>query len=257
MTNRCDDTLEMHFKDTKGTTRIFRLFGAHVRQYAPKFTSQFQSPYILVTQLRDIPEDTVDLFAGWLRACWFQEKASKEVPLWWALLGPTPKYDVTGDPINWEGSTVLDRVTAAVNLYLFAKAYHIPRLRQDALDRLVSAACVPSDPEVIARAYRHTSRESPLRRALVDCFYKSEMNGPDFAIDTVSTMPEDFVFDVLAVMFGIAQNISEIPSLLYCDYHEHKDQTERSRCRVRVRCESLLQLREVEFGEDADGIFAT
>jgi hypothetical protein len=137
-----DGIFQMHIKVDEGTFRIFSFFGVHVRQYAPAFATRIPPTNVLITKLHDIPDETVDIFSGWLCACSYQERGSGEATLPWELLTPTSKYDMSGDPIVWQDSTAQDRVIAAANFYIFAKAYDIPRLRQDTLDRLVTEVCI-------------------------------------------------------------------------------------------------------------------
>jgi hypothetical protein len=101
---------------------------------------------------------------------------------------------IKGDPIipdDVDGDTFWEVAEVAIEMYIFSQTYDIPRLRQDAMDRLVWCHDVGYDVDYfdtfvsafcIKRAYDHTEEGSPLRKWLIIgfmefCSYdKTEMN---------------------------------------------------------------------------------
>jgi len=85
---------------------------------------------------------------------------------------------------------------AAIEMYIFAQTYDIPRLRQDAMDRLVRCNNAGSSAEpclysnvsasTIQRAYQHTARDSAVRKWLA-------AHGAEFGpIDLDLVYPADY-----------------------------------------------------------------
>jgi hypothetical protein len=92
-----------------------------------------------------------------------------------------------------------------INMFLFAKAYDIPILRRDSINRLV--LCFdpngsyglhlsdksPIPTEAIQRAYKNTNVKSPLRRILVTGFCQYSDQDEVMKAD----MPSQFLVDII------------------------------------------------------------
>ncbi|KAF2833954.1 hypothetical protein CC86DRAFT_415989 [Ophiobolus disseminans] len=158
---------------------------------------------------------------------------------------PGSEYFDPDHPLMWnEGRDgTAEYAEAAVEMYIFASAYQIPRLRQDAMDRLVWChnhfATEQSDqystnyvsPQILVSACQNTRPGSPLRELLLEGFYEFS----DRADDTFKAIFKNVLVDV-------SRMISDHRGSIYgywkpCDYHEHEDQEERERCKVRVDME--------------------
>jgi hypothetical protein len=134
-------------------------------------------------------------------------------------------------------------------MYIFAKTFNIPRLRQDAMDRLVWCNNFTCDSKsesrhseyistaAIWRAYEHTERNSPLRKWLT---------GRNFHYVTgraTVDLPKEYSSD-LVKKYGAM----ETPDMLHivcmtpgCELHEHETQEDTDDCVIRVKMERKLK----------------
>ncbi|KAJ4294290.1 hypothetical protein N0V90_007980 [Kalmusia sp. IMI 367209] len=236
-------------------------------KYAPSLTAFFVNTDFTGIELKDVTSTTLNYFCGWLCSCYIQDSLSDR-DLWsihgvkpdWTLLNCSSSmwsWDQANlsaylqEPLDMhlrEEDNELDIAVRSVDLFIFAKAYKIPRLRQDALDRLCwfynskRTQGIPPRPlprDTIRRAYNNTS-DSPLRELLLDgCCTFPEKDGkicfegyPRQFLATISEAYAD------ATVGG--SNWYQRDALDPCDYHEHERKDERKSCNIRVNfCEQM------------------
>jgi hypothetical protein len=138
-------------------------------------------------------------------------------------------------------------------MYIFAKTYNIPRLRQDAMDRLVWCNDTAYDfPEygtfvsgtAIQCAYENTQPGNPLRQWLIGAF--TVFPGSDVA--GLIDLPQRYLVDVAAnyklkdLQGGEKRALSGGWFGPSCCLHEHESEEEKSKCEIKVNMD-----REIEF----------
>jgi hypothetical protein len=113
---------------------------------APGF-ALFANPLVTGISLRNVSASSSEIFLGWLRMEYRRNKGTAHDP-WkdmpghprWILEGDgSTWYDGTLDPLRWKSinAPLWDLAEIAIDIHLFATLLDIPRLRQDAVDRLV------------------------------------------------------------------------------------------------------------------------
>jgi hypothetical protein len=239
--------------------RVFR--GLLVRYARPWSDKVCPAPQLLS---RGIPNTTwplcyIDLFLGWLRAYWYQERESSKIELPWEVLGgPEPRYCKNGDPINWPGSQDTQRASAAARLYVFAQKLQISRLQQDALDRLKTEKLVPLD--VITIAWKHTLDQDPLRRFVLDCLHRYRRFYAPLYMPLIGKASSDFLTCLLERFvpngahegYWPGKELAPDRDFQNCDYHDHEDEEDEAECISRVHNTGRQSvLRMIERGEAA------
>jgi hypothetical protein len=131
--------------------------------------------------------------------------------------------------------SIQDVAEAAIGMYIFGTTFDIPRLRQDAMDRLVwcsnfSYTLTPTSyarvsESIILRAYEHTNCNSPLLTRLI-------AHGP-LVTGYEMYLPDEYLHDRVEALNPVWIRLS-------CEYHEHKNQQEWNDCVVRVNMERTL-----------------
>jgi hypothetical protein len=126
-------------------------------------------------------------------------------------------------------------------MYIFARVYDIPRLRCDAMDRLVWCNNTAHyngqygtfvSASSITRAYEHIDPGSPLRELLISGFFWFFSSDGEKMVD----LPRPYLIDI-AVSFksgkltGDRDDGYRLPG---CYWHEHETEEERTGCKIRV-----------------------
>jgi hypothetical protein len=108
------------------------------------------------------------------------------------------------DPMGFECAGYYGDVgETAIELFIFAETYDIPKLRHDAIDRLVHCFSQDEDPRfdppyqvypsIVTRAYEMTSDGSPIRKILVaGCCAVDSLQD-----DGMMDMPKQFLADLV------------------------------------------------------------
>lgn len=132
---------------------------------------------------------------------------------------------------------------AAIEMYVFAKAYDIPRLRQDAMDRIIwcnNKSWDSSDTgtfvcaSTIKRAYEHLEAGNYVRNWLISGFsaYSS------YEREDITDLLHEYMVDVLEnyKLNEMGHEGSLIANFMLpsCAYHEHATQLEKDECVSRV-----------------------
>lgn len=144
----------------------------------------------------------------------------------WAKLGPL---------FFWE---TVDQQEASIDAYILGSRFDIPQLRVDATDRLVKCAETITDhviyvPAHVQRAYDSTHDHSLLRKCLVDTYSTTRFDRKGNRGD-LTEYPKEFLVDVMyrnATVFT-AGHENDVVKLDRCDYHGHKSQEGKERCRL-------------------------
>ncbi|KAL5394450.1 hypothetical protein PMIN03_006147 [Paraphaeosphaeria minitans] len=133
--------------------------------FAAAFNGRFREAKHRCIQLRDTDIDTFREFLVWL-----EERGDREKP----SVSDAHRYSQSDYP---ELGSMIANVT--VKLYVFAHVYNVPRLRNDATDRLygyfllsdhdTGGFCIT--PESVDLVYEHTNDTSGIRNLLVAGYY--------------------------------------------------------------------------------------
>jgi hypothetical protein len=146
-------------------------------------------------------------------------------------------YRTDCDPLKFADYYFLSMGQDVVDIFIFAEAYDIPRLRLDAIDRLVWCHNRKYEGEgyfsaaTIEKAYKHTKCGSPLRMILA----KGYSAFGDKGVPAMMALPKEFLVDVLATQ-AVDGSASELDP---CMFHAHESVKEREDCVVRVDMKSL------------------
>jgi hypothetical protein len=156
-----------------------------LKEGAPTLEGHFRFPDIKSITLNNVPIKVFDMFLGWLR-CEMLECRQDPNDHWAEIDCQVDRagdcYFDCDDPIMWDecSKPILGYAAAAIELFVFATVYGIPRLRQDALDRLVwchnrwleedeSGETVDYlRKETLQKAIEHTEPGDPLRAFLFE-----------------------------------------------------------------------------------------
>jgi hypothetical protein len=246
-----EEIVEFEIFENEHFRKVFKVHRVLLKAYAPSLDSLFRYPGIKSIKLTDISVENFDVFIGWLR---YNSAACRHLPFthWLHIrtLDPTVMGDAgddhfdQNDPLMWDwdngGQPHLDYTDAAIEMYIFASAYEIPRLRQDAIDRVVW--CYNQLLEVwrgeteggcftaarLNRAYDHTQAASGLRALLKEGYCK----WGKFDRKSLAALPKDLLVEV-------CEDVYRSPDVEYgpwtpCDFHEHASRAEKVACDVRI-----------------------
>lgn len=139
------ETVEFDIRcgDVHETFDVLRLL---LDAYVPSLASLFRFPGVRSVRLDDVTPESFEIFIGWLRFEHFAGVSNSLCPdikpgqpseLTWPDDGSCSCYH-SEEPLIWDNASNFSAYTeAAINMYIFANRYQIPRLRPDAIDRLV------------------------------------------------------------------------------------------------------------------------
>ena len=157
-------------------------------KYASTLGKVFRHQGVASLKLCDVAFETFEIFLGWLEQEYERQYLSGIYSpiVVFPIYSKTDYQNPTDDPLIWEydrkSADTTKYVEPVINVFVFAEAYMIPRLRQDAIDRLVwctnsstDAHFVPAS--VIQRVYKHTPASSPLHRLLAIRYCLSRSKG--------------------------------------------------------------------------------
>jgi hypothetical protein len=242
-----EETVEFNitFNKDQKTFPVLRLvLAVHV----PSLAIFFRYPGVKSVTLTDVPVKSFDIFLGWLR---FENIATRDDPgSPWPFGSPrTPDFGVmndaggdyydSGDPIMWPrpGDNFMEIGEAAIEMYTFAVKYEIPRLRRDAIDRLVWWHEVRhSEVEIrtgyigiatLVRVYENTCVDDPIHELLSEGYL--EFGSRD--VETCMALPKRLLAAVLKKTNDGFLSEPWQP----CLYHGHANQAARDACVVRVQ----------------------
>jgi hypothetical protein len=116
-------------------------------------------------------------------------------------------FDASLEPLYWGKvfMSIWERAELAIDTFIFAETFDIPRLRQDSIDRLVwchNLAHIGSVTESFVstaatqKAYIHTKRGSGLRKVLADGWYEFENKERLGDRLVLQVLPHDFLIDI-------------------------------------------------------------
>jgi hypothetical protein len=169
----------------------------------------------------------------------------------WALTEYNISHDLfqDEDPLLGNNGGSTHAVEENIDFYLFADIYKIPRLRQDATDRLLWALYAGEShwddivpPKILQELYTKTTAGSSLRKVFVDVFCAWahwDIHDPEMSlsmhISTLSALPKDFLADLMEkhrsqAPVSVPTDWHQLKALEPCDYHNHKDAMEWEQC---------------------------
>ncbi|KAH7094760.1 hypothetical protein FB567DRAFT_586115 [Paraphoma chrysanthemicola] len=207
------------------------------------FGHLFKQPNVCSVKVRDLSAQTLEMFLAWLHHENLHHSPFTLYPRFRVHSGRVPlKYfNLRYEPLLWDEKDlcVWELFDAVIPMFLFAETWDIPRLRQDAVDRLVWCnnyfrsngtydGFVASN--TITMAYDRTKPKNPLRRliAIAFCLHNTKHT---VAVDE---MPRQFLVDIWKhekYMYATDENQELNP----CEFHEHASKEESKACTVRVR----------------------
>lgn len=130
--------VQITYQNKTKTLHMLRLL---LTTYAQGFSYLFKYQRVKSITLDNVPPGTFDVFIGWLCMEYIRHKDT-ENKLWkgFGCLIYPDWFDNDDAGVDWywgNFSSVLQYAKAVVNGYLFAEAYNVTLLRQDAIDRLI------------------------------------------------------------------------------------------------------------------------
>jgi hypothetical protein len=238
-------------------TKTFTVLRLLLTTHAPAFAKAFAHPGISAIKINDVPPKTFDIFLGWLRMEYWHD-TDTALDLWQDLDGhPDWIYDIHGidwwhvdnDPLMWDdfASPIAEYADVAIDMFVFAEAYDIPRLEQDALDRLVW--CHNMYEQVSIECLRHdyisslsinkiceiTEPGSLVQTMLSDGFFEFGNYKDD---ELLETLPKSFLIQVMRAIVEdgcIGVGFRDPSETRTCERHSHETEEEELGCRVRVQ----------------------
>jgi hypothetical protein len=248
---RRDKTIDFNitFNNDQKTFKVLRVL---LTTYAPSLTGLYRYPGIKSVTLTDVPVQSFEVFLGWLYYEYFNHKDG--VPRPWDHKTRVVNLDLmnengyiyydSNDPLMWNASDkhVVEHAEAAIEMYIFAGTYEIPRLRLDAIDRLVwchnriwaTGGLVDCPLSYIGqasltRAYENTLKGDKIGDLLSQGYYELG----DHKDEALLVLPKE----LLAKISGWALRCTPFDFGVWdsCDFHEHMDHNERDACQVRVQ----------------------
>ncbi|KAF2662154.1 hypothetical protein K491DRAFT_673251 [Lophiostoma macrostomum CBS 122681] len=248
-------------EDVKEET--IRMFKCLLVKYSSYFAAVFQVPGV---QVPGVSEMTLHCglheFQGFMQFLKFQHKRDLKNGTTQHLDWDLTEYNVTcklfelETPLYDDFTEYRQLIRGGVDFYFFADRYMIPRLRQDATDRILWALVQGCDHhydwnELVPS---HMLEEIYLVEASSYTLHEVFINGFDaFSYDiaqgstehisqalskhmsTLSTLPKEFLDDVLEHYRHRAKMIvptcsQMLETLEPCDYHDHENTSERQQC---------------------------
>jgi hypothetical protein len=235
--------------------KTFKVLRRLLTTYVPSWSRFLPRAGADPITITDTSVKSFETFLGWLRFQYYYCKDDKSCP--WNRKTGGPRWDLmddngteyfdVGDPIMWgkkphDVDFLADHAEAAVEMCIFAIRYEIPRLRLDAIDRLVW--CLNRFGEAVTdcrefeyigtaafvTAYGNISLEDPIRSILCESFSEISSNDPDM----LSEMPKALLVDALYIGWERGLGVNSL-RWTPCDYHGHANLEEKGACKIRVR----------------------
>ncbi|KAF2707075.1 hypothetical protein K504DRAFT_492627 [Pleomassaria siparia CBS 279.74] len=208
--------------------KVFKVFQELLVRFAPNFAVYLSSHG---NEVGNTSINTFKVFTGWLRSQYIQNQDELEDNPDWRLLGDEPQCNEDGDSLMLDEPAGVIFI-AAVNIWIFAKAYDIPDLLKDAIDRLCwcfdSEYCLQDEillwtdaaAAAIKKVYDNFGPQSAIRRLLVAGFRN---NHAELNLKDLQDLPIGFLADVLTA-------VQEVGKLFPCDFHDHMTVQEQQAC---------------------------
>jgi hypothetical protein len=185
------------------TAKLFRLSEPLLLRYAPSFHATItnrqqavQAAILGSLQISNVDHETFMHFTKWLihQPYWDKTCVTTDAE---AHRNFDEEYFDNGPLYTWVDEWIL----VSAKVYLFACAYDIAQLRDDALARQVRSVR-KLDGQLsyflvaVEYVYANTETESPLRKVLVDGFCAEKFDGRE-SKDSLVNYPKEFLVDVL------------------------------------------------------------
>lgn len=186
---------------------------------------------------------------NWLHEEYYRSKTTDKDP--WAAHAHHPtwvkafpqKYRVKVEPIwrNYTHEPTWDFAEVIIDVFIFAEAFDIPRLRHDVIDRLLWCHNKEFDyghaisfvlTENIKMAYDNTKPGSKLRKVLVYgwCEFLDEETKKDDRV--LAELPQEFLID--AWKHTLEFGVNDCSAIGVREFHDHNNKEEVRGCEVRV-----------------------